>query len=43
MKITWRVISREGKGGIGEKVQGIRGIIGRHKIGRGRLRIVQEI
>ena len=43
MEITWRVISREGEmenGGI--KVQGI-SITGRHKIERGRLRVVQEI
>ena len=33
------VISGEGKG-IGEKVQGIRSIIGSSKIDRGRLRIV---
>ena len=44
MEITWRVISGEGDGGImGEKVQGIRSIIGRHKIDRGTLRIVQEM
>ena len=30
-------------GGMGGKVQGIRGITGRHKIDRGRLRIVWEI
>ena len=41
MEITWRVISGEGKGGEwGEKVQGIRSIIGRHKTDRERLRIV---
>ena len=36
MEITWRVISgkREGENG-GEKVQGIRSIIGRHDIDRG--------
>ena len=35
---------RGGRGGrMGEKVQGIRGTIGRHKIDRGRLRIVQEM
>ena len=28
------------KGGMGEKVQGIRNIISRHKLDRGRLRIV---
>ena len=28
---------------MGEKVQGIRSIIGRHKIDRGRLRIVKEM
>ena len=28
---------------IGEKVQGIRSVIGRHKIDRGRLRTVQEM
>ena len=31
------------RGRMGEKVQGIRSIIGRHKIDRGRLRIVQEM
>ena len=41
MEIIWRVISGDGEG---EKVQGIRSRIGRHKIGdRGRLRIVQEM
>ena len=30
-------------GRMGEKVQGIRSIIGRHKIDRGTLRIVQEM
>ena len=40
MEITWRVISGEGEGGMGEKVQEIRSIIGRHKIDRRRLRIV---
>ena len=41
MEITWRVISREGeRGDLGEKVQGISSIIGRHKIDKGRLRIV---
>ena len=41
MGITWKVISGEGKReNRGEKVQGIRSIIGRHKIDRGRLRIV---
>ena len=34
----------EGGGGrLGKKVQGIRSIIGRHKIDRGRLRIVWEM
>ena len=43
MEITWRVISWDGEGKNGrENVQGIRGIIGRHKIDRGRLRIVWE-
>ena len=41
MEITRRVISRKGgRGRMGEKVQEIRSIIGRHKIDRGRLRIV---
>ena len=40
MEITWRVISREGMGGTGQKVQGIRSINGRYKIDTGRLRIV---
>ena len=41
MEITWRVISGEEVGGrMGEKVQGIRSIMGKYKIHRGRLRIV---
>ena len=39
MEITWRVISGKGGGRMGEKVQGIRTIIGRYKIDRERLRI----
>ena len=41
MEIMWRVISgdREKENGV-ERVQGIRKVIGRHKVGRGRLRIV---
>ena len=35
MEITWKVISGEGEGEDGGKVQGIRIIIGRHKIDRG--------
>ena len=38
METTWRIVSREA--GMGEKVQGMRNIIGRYKIDRGRLRIV---
>ena len=35
MEITWRFISGEGEGKMGEgKVQGVIGIIGRHKIDR---------
>ena len=34
------VISGEEKGIMGEKVQGIRSIVGRYKIDRGRLRIL---
>ena len=40
MEITWRVISGEGDGRMGGKVQGIRSILGRHKIDKKRLRIV---
>ena len=40
MEITWRVISGDGEGGKGEKVQGIRSVTGRYKIHTGRLRIV---
>ena len=41
MKIIWRVINGEREGvNEGGKVQGIRIIIGRHKIDRGRLRIL---
>ena len=44
MEITWRVISGEGgEEKMGEKVQGIRSIIGRYKIDTGRLRIVWEM
>ena len=32
-----------GRGRMGENIQGIRSIIGRYKIDRGRLRIVWEI
>ena len=32
-----------GRGEVGEKVQGIRIIIGRHKIDRGKLRILWEM
>ena len=35
MEITWRVISGEGEGRMGRKVQGIRSIIVRSKIDRG--------
>ena len=35
MEITWRVISREGWGRMGEKVQGMRSINGRYKIDGG--------
>ena len=40
MDITWRVFNGERKGKNGGKVQGIRSIIGRHKIDKGRLRTV---
>ena len=40
MEITWRDISGEGVREWGEMVQGIRNIIGRHKMDRGMLRIV---
>ena len=43
MESTLRVISREGRGEMGEKIQGIRGINGRFQIDRGRLRIVWEM
>ena len=43
MEITWKGI-RGGRGGrMGGKVQGIRSINGRHKIDRGKLRIVWEM
>ena len=38
MEVIWRVVSEEE--GNGEKVQGIRSVIGRYKIDRGELRIV---
>ena len=40
MEITWKVFSREGEGKSG--VQGIRSIIGRHKIGGEKLRMVKK-
>ena len=40
MEITWRVIRGRGWGRMGEKVQGIRSIIGRHKVDGGRLKII---
>ena len=40
---AWRVISRERGGKNVEKVQGIRSINGRYKMGRGRLKIVWEM
>ena len=40
MDITWRDFSGEGEGRNGEKVQGIRSIIGRHKIDREKSKIV---
>ena len=40
MEIMWRVISGEGWGRMGEKVQGIRSINGRYKIDRERLTII---
>ena len=43
MEITWRVTSGEGEGRMRGKVQGIRSIIGRYKIDRGRFKIVQEM
>ena len=39
MDITWRVFRGEGEGRMGGKVQGIRSIIGRHKIDEERLKI----
>ena len=40
MEITGRVFSRMGEGKNEGRVQGIRSIIGRHKIDGGRIRIV---
>ena len=40
MEITWSVIRGRGWGRMGEKVQGIRSIIGRHKVDGGRLKII---
>ena len=41
MEITWKVISGEGEGKNGGKIQRIRSIIGRYKIDGGeRLRII---
>ena len=43
MEIIWRVITGERGGRMGEKVEGMRSIIGRYKLDRGRLRTVWEI
>ena len=43
MEITWRVISGEEEGRMGEKILGIRSMNGRYKIDRGKLRILQEM
>ena len=44
MEITWRVISRvRWVERMGEKAQGLRNIICRYKIDRGKLRIVHEM
>ena len=40
IEITWRVISGEEEGRMGEKILGIRSMNGRYKIDRGKLRIV---
>ena len=42
MEITWRLFSGESEreNGVGEDAQGLRNIIGRHKIDKERLRIV---
>ena len=43
MDITWRVFTREGEGrNSGEKVQGGRSIIGRHKTDKKRSKMVWE-
>ena len=43
MDITWRVFSGDEEGrNSGGKVQGIRSIIGRHKIDRERPKMIQE-
>ena len=43
MEITWRVISGEQEGRMGEKVQEIRSRNGRSNIDRERVRIVEEV
>ena len=40
MENTWRVISGDREGRMGEKVQGVRSINGMYKIDKRRLRIV---
>ena len=37
-----RISAGRGRGGMGENVQGIRSIIGRHKIDWERLRVIKE-
>ena len=43
IEIIWKVISQEGEGGNGEKVQGIRSINDRYKIDRESLILVWEM
>ena len=43
MEIHRGLSVRRGRGKLEEKVQGIRSIIDRHKIEKGRLRIVEEM
>ena len=43
MEITWRVITREGEGDMGEKIEGITNINGRHTIDKRRLKIASEM
>ena len=40
MEITWRIISREEEGGMGENVPGVSSINGRYKVDKEEVKII---